>query len=81
MKYILGMVVFFLMFTFEEYRIAQRDMKIKRLEWAQSKPEDSIEFNCVKCNTLNKRSLFQYSDSIERDSTKIFKNIPDTLRK
>lgn len=67
------------MLTFQEYRIAERDIKIKRLEWAQNKPEDFIEFNCVKCNTLNKRSLFQYSDSIERDSSKILKNIPDSL--
>lgn len=78
-KYITGIFLFLLMLTVEEFRIGERDDSIKKLEQNSSNYPSSIQFSCVKCGAPNTRSIFEFSDSIEQDSSKIFKNIHSKL--
>ena len=67
MKEFFIIVLFVALLTWEEYRISQRDRKIKKWELLASiPPEDTISFNCVRCGQNNHFSLFP--DSLKYDT-------------
>lgn len=60
----LAIILFILLFAFQEYRISEAETRADQYERIASMPnQDSIVINCVRCNWENIRYLYNKQDT------------------